>query len=122
MPFKIRRDPLDKLFSNYIRLRDKLTCQRCGRVFPKLTGGLHCAHYHKRRKQSVRFDPDNAVAFCFGCHTFMDENFDDYFTPFMIRRLGQERFDMLAGRMRQYGKPDRNLIKLWLKQELAKLG
>ena len=122
MPFKVRRDPLDKLFSDYIRLRDKLTCQKCGKEYAKLCRALHCAHYHKRRKKSVRFDPDNAVTFCYGCHQYADENRDEFFTPFMIRRLGQEGFDFLAGRMRQLGAPDRKLIKLWLTEELKKLG
>lgn len=117
---KVRRDPLDALFSKFIRLRDKLTCQRCGHVFPELTQGLHCAHYHKRRNQSVRFDPDNCVAFCWGCHQYMDEHHDEH-KAFMKRRLGEERFNFLEGRMRQFGGPDRKALRIWLNIELAKI-
>ena len=115
---KVKRDPLDSLFSKYIRLRDKGICQKCGQYLG-LTKGLHCAHYHKRRKQSTRFDPLNCLALCFGCHQYFDENREEKFTPFMVARIGEEAFNKLEEESRKIVKINKEEkkaeIKEWLK-------
>jgi len=61
---KIRIDPLDTLFSEYIRKRvyreGRATCERCGKIYYdeiKENGeiypawkNLQCSHFHGRRK------------------------------------------------------------------------
>jgi hypothetical protein len=49
---RIKIDPLDQLFSTYIRTRDNFTCQRCG-VESK---NVQCAHFIGRRNQNCRFN------------------------------------------------------------------
>ncbi len=116
---KIRIDPLDTLFSRYIRLRADGKCERCGRLMD--FNQLQCCHFHKRRKKSVRFDPDNALACDFGCHTYLDENPDE-FRAFMKLRLGQAKLDLLDSRARiTWPRPDEQLITLWLKKEISRL-
>lgn len=116
-PHQIRIDPLDELFSLYIRLRDGYTCQRCG-VKSKNT---QCCHFHSRRKISVRFDPDNAICGCYGCHSWLDGNPMEK-VEFFKHRLGKRKFNMLNSRMRiTYPKPDRKAIELYLKQQIKLL-
>lgn len=55
----------DRLFSLHIRNRG--TCES-GR--PNHNGNLQCAHGFSRRYLSVRWNPNNAWAFCGGCHVF----------------------------------------------------
>jgi len=64
----IKRTEWDKVFSDYIRYRDKLTCQRCGKKYPTLARGLHCSHFYGRSSWATRIEPNNAMALCFGCH------------------------------------------------------
>ena len=112
---KIRTSPLDRLFSHYIRLRDKGICQRCGTA-----GSLQTSHFHGRAKQSVRYDPDNAVALCFGCHQHLGSHPAEH-VAFMLKRLGQERYDMLEHRARQVGKVDKEAIRLYLNQKIKEM-
>jgi hypothetical protein len=66
----IKRTPADAAFSNCIRARDKWTCQRCGTYYPEgRRGGLDCSHHHGRGAWGIRFDPLNAEALCYGCHS-----------------------------------------------------
>ncbi len=55
----------DRLFSLHIRNRG--TCES-GR--PNHNGSLQCAHGFSRRYLTVRWNPNNAWAFCGGCHVF----------------------------------------------------
>jgi len=118
---KIKLNALDKMFSKLIRVRDKWTCQRCFRYYPvEHKQGLHCSHYHGRRKKSVRYDPENACALCFGCHQYFHENPEKH-KQFMLDRLGENRFNILQIRAETPGKPDYKLLKLWLKHELKRI-
>jgi len=60
----------DKLFSEYIRKRDKV-CQKCGREYPYQ---LHCSHIITRSNLRLRFDPQNAVTLCASCHMWWHAN------------------------------------------------
>lgn len=114
---RIHRDKLDELFSTYIRTRDGFTCQRCG-VKSK---NVQCAHFHSRRKQSVRFDPDNACTLCMGCHLYLDGNPMDK-VEFFRNRLGQIAFDLLNSRARiTYPKPDKKALTLYYQQKIKEL-
>ena len=123
----IKRTKYDKIFSEYIRTRDKWTCQRCKKYYnpdePNKRMGLHCSHYYGRGRYSVRFDPDNAVALCYGCHRFLGSNPADHL-DFIRERLGSKKFRELTQRRNIIVKRSRmlnddfyNELKLMLKDE-----
>lgn len=70
----MKRDPLDILFSLYIRTRDNWTCQRCFSQKPEKSQGLHCSHIFSRRHKATRWDEQNAKALCFSCHQWYGGN------------------------------------------------
>ena len=91
----IKRTAADKWFSDYIRLRDKWTCQRCHRKFTKeQLQGLDCGHYHTRGHNMTRFNEFNVASFCYGCHSYLDQNPKEKAELF-LKRIGQEKFDEL---------------------------
>jgi len=118
---RIKIDSLDKLFSKYIRLRAIKTVHGCERC---LTGkqdykGLQCSHFFGRSKRSTRYDEDNAVGLCFGCHQYLGSHPLEHVEWFK-QRLG-ERFDLLQARAGIPGKPDRELLTIYLKAKIKEL-
>ena len=67
----IKRTKWDDVFSEYIRWRDKWTCQRCKKRYPPKSRGLHCSHFYGRRSWATRVEPANAMAICHGCHLYL---------------------------------------------------
>ena len=110
---KIKRCAADTAFSTYIRARDKWQCQRCLKQYAQKSQGLHCSHFHSRKKESVRFDPENCDALCMACHIYFGGNPLEY-VVWKRKQLGYERFDALSVRAHQYKKKDRKmeLIKI----------
>jgi hypothetical protein len=64
---KVKRK-LDRLFSDLILSRDERVCQWCGAVGSH--GGVHIDNSHiiPREYLATRWNPDNSLALCFGCH------------------------------------------------------
>ena len=108
---KITVTKLDKLFSEFIRSRDKV-CKRCGQK-----GRLETAHFFGRRMKSVRWDEDNAVALCFACHRFFHEHPLEH-GEWYLDYLGSDKLKMLRARAYIPQKPDLNAISLYLKSKL----
>jgi len=111
---RIKRDSLDILFSRYIRARDKY-CQRCGS-----SSGLQACHFIGRARRSVRWDDDNAICLCFGCHAYFTAHpleFVEWFTD----KLGQDKVDLLRARERIREKPDKEGLKLYYTVKLKEL-
>lgn len=54
---------LDKLFSQ--KVRSKGFCERCGKE-----SNLQCAHIYSRRNKRLRWDFENALCLCAGCHLY----------------------------------------------------
>lgn len=115
---RVKIDPLDKLFSEYIRKKAAQNggCEYCGK--PTDWKGLQTSHFHGRRKRSVRYDPDNACGLCFSCHLHLGEN-PYVHTEFFKKRLGSERFEQLNIRANQLVKIDKEATKLYLKELLG---
>lgn len=91
---------LDKVFSQYIRLRDAMPggyfrCISCGRI--KLIQQADNGHYFSRRHMSTRFDEDNCNAECSYCNRFNAEHLDGY-RENLIRKIGLQRFQLLSVR------------------------
>jgi hypothetical protein len=89
--------PADSAFSDWIRARDKWRCQRCGKEYPPPTSALHCSHFYSRGKWNTRFDPENCIALCYGCHRYWDKHIGEY-EAYKIEKMGQQAFDMLTAR------------------------
>ncbi len=86
----------DTLFSRYIRYRDKC-CLRC-----RTTDGLTCSHFWGRGHSSTRFDPENCIALCGMCHSEWEHLKNNDYKLFMIKWLGQEKYDALEKKARSY--------------------
>lgn len=66
---------LDKLFSEYIRLRDSdhrgvCKCISCGKETAAFGGATHAGHFMSRRHLATRWDEKNVNSQCAGCNTF----------------------------------------------------
>lgn len=97
----------DDIFSKAIRTRDKWTCQRCDNYFPEgKRRGLDCSHYFGRQAQGTRFEPDNCISLCRGCHNYWDEIDKEGYRDFKIKQLGQDRFDLMRLQSNTYKKKD----------------
>jgi len=107
----MKYDPAWTIFSKYIRKRDNYTCQRCGAVHDPSSRGLHASHYFGRGGYSTRYDPDNCVALCYGCHKYWDEQNRPEYTDFKTKQLGQERYDELVYRANHIKKRTSNTKK-----------
>lgn len=64
------RNKLDETFSLLIRKAGR--CARCGRTPPNIQ--LQCSHLYSRRYMAIRWDTENAVAKCAGCHIWWGNN------------------------------------------------
>lgn len=109
----MKRDTLDRLFSLCVRTRDQFTCRRCGARHSKNSQGLHSAHIFGRGKLSTRFELNNAVALCYGCHRWLDTHPDEK-TRWVLSWMTPEDYDRLLFKAHQPSKIDRVLVKLKL--------
>jgi hypothetical protein len=63
----IKKWAADDWFSKCIRLAQDHVCERCKRE------ATDCAHIYTRRIVALRWDKDNALALCRGCHRHFEE-------------------------------------------------
>lgn len=87
----IKRTPADIAFSLCVRERAGWQCERCGSRPHAM--GLHCAHVMSRGHWSVRFDPSNAIAACYGCHRITEQRREVEFIPLVKRLFGEHEWD-----------------------------
>lgn len=115
--FKTTIRPADKLFSQIIRKRDKMLCQYNFRCF-RGTEGSQTSHFQKRRKESVRFDLENADWCCAKCHYYVENDPAGQKTLEAWKRiqLGEKSYKMLLVRANSYGKKDDKMTMIILKQ------
>jgi len=89
---------LDTLFS--LKVRSKGFCERCG-----TKDNLQCAHIISRRYHQVRWDLNNALSLCRGCHmyfTYHPIEWEDY----IIKEKGNGFYQNLREKALNYGKID----------------
>lgn len=73
---------LDKVFSQYIRLRDMIgdtrsfKCISCGRILP--INQADCGHYINRQHMATRYNEMNCNAQCRSCNRFDEGNMQGY--------------------------------------------
>lgn len=82
-------------FNAFIRERDKdEPCISCGRFHD---GQYHAGHYRTiGANPELRFNEDNCHKQCAPCNHQLSGNIENY-TPRLIEKIGQERFDLLMG-------------------------
>ena len=114
---KVRLDPADIAFSQWIRTRDNWTCQRCGMSYTPPTNSLQCSHFQGRRKEGTRFEPLNCDALCAGCHSYFGANPAEHY-KWQVNRKGQRVVDQIVLQSNTYHKKDRKLELLYWKQRL----
>lgn len=88
---------LDKVFSQYIRLRDVMPsgyfrCISCGKIKPFADGD--CGHYHSRTHMATRFEEDNCSMECRYCNRFSADHIIDYRRN-LVSKIGLARVDRL---------------------------
>ena len=85
----------DSNFSKAIKLRDKNTCQKCG----KQSDRMECSHIHGRRHRTIRWDALNALTKCHGCHRWWHENPTEA-GQWFVDKFGEWREEILLEKKR----------------------
>lgn len=123
MGYQIEIDRADKVFSQWIRLRDR-KCLRCGSLVKFNPGGLpvshQASHFQGRRKESTRFNEDNVCTLCHGCHSYFTANPAEHY-DWQVKRLGQKKVDELVLLSNTYMKKDRQLQHIYWSGEVKKI-
>jgi hypothetical protein len=88
---------LDRIFSEYIRLRDAdangyCRCISCGAI--RLWTQMDAGHYVNRQHMSLRYDERNVHAQCRSCNRF-DEGNQIGYTRGLIKKYGAGIIDLL---------------------------
>ncbi len=119
---KIKTDPLDILFSKFIRLRAMKVVHGCECCLARKMDytKLQCSHFFGRSRKSVRWDEDNAAGLCFGCHQYLGSHPVEH-VEFFKARLG-DKFDLLDGRQRTPSHQiDKEAIRIYLNARIKEL-
>lgn len=101
----------DYWFGRCVKERAEWKCEVCGKQYQEGNQGLHTSHFYSRRHQSVRHDPDNAAAHCFGCHHRLGGE-PVLFANWILNHLGQERSEALLVRVNKPLKIKRHLKEI----------
>lgn len=92
------KEKLDRVFSQYIRLRDMIgntrtfQCISCGKIKP--INQADCGHYINRKHMSTRFSEVNCNAQCKSCNRFDEGNIMGYRRG-LVAKYGKERVILL---------------------------
>jgi len=95
----IKRTSADHWFSKCVRERSNYICQGCGKQYDKSSSGLHCSHYFGRRNLALRYDPNNALSHCYGCHQKYGSN-PEWFHQHYIDTYGDAALEVLKEKVR----------------------
>lgn len=121
---RIKIDQADKVFSQYIRLRDR-QCMRCGSKVQLNEKGLpithQASHYFGRGKESTRFEPTNLDTLCFPCHHYWGGEGREEYKAFKVKQLGVAGFKKLYDMSETFVKKDRALSLIYARTLLKEL-
>jgi transcription elongation factor Elf1 len=120
--FSIKLRTTDRLWTRYKRIKEKFTCQKCGRAYlSESCANLQVAHFHGRGHENVRFDEQNTLCLCgIPCHRYFDTHKTE-FEEFMLKRLGREAYDLLDLRAHIYKKRDDRADMIIIKELLKEV-
>lgn len=124
---------LTVIFSEYIRKRALARvggCERCrnpkydttredGTTRPAYMQ-LQASHFYGRGNKCVKWDEDNAVGLCGGCHTHFHghpREFDHWFQ----NHVGEITYNWLLGRLRRRARPDVAMLMLYFRHKIREL-
>ena len=105
----------DKEFSLFVRKRDG----RC--MNPMCHNGLYRgadpaqlenSHFWPRGDLIARFDPENCIALCHGCHSAWENTKQGKYRDLMIQWLGLRRYNALEKRVEDYKFKNQPQLKL----------
>lgn len=96
-----------KVFSEYVRRRDKGICFTCG--VKKDWKEMHASHlFHNK----LDFHPRNIHACCPRCNTFLHGNLGEYTARF-IKKYGLDQYDELKKSQTRFGSPAHKSWKIY---------
>lgn len=107
---RLRTRDLDKLARDAVFARDSI-CMKCGKV-----GNLQWCHVYSRRYLSMRWDPDNSMVLCAGCHLWWHHKPLEAARWFEL--IYPERAKRLLLISRTKRRPDLAAVRLGLEQML----
>lgn len=111
---KVLVKKLDKVFSEFIRNRDK-RCVQCGK-----TEGLTNGHLITRAKYSVRWNELNCHCQCRGCN-YLHEFQSHLYTNWFLKNYGLKKYQTLIAESNKIKKfTDTDLEELIKKYELRR--
>ena len=115
---KVKIDPLDRICTKAVRLREKNICQNCGKY---VTGqNSHCAHIMSRRHMSTRYYLPNLLHLCFQCHRYWHSEVSKF--ELWVRGLiGDKEYDKLLIMSRETWDKDNLKWGMYLKEEIKRL-
>ena len=124
--FKEWEDILDPLCKEVVALRDNFRCRKCGKqMIPSdKTGqmiGCDWSHVYSRANKNIKWDPDNSMIHCGGCHIWWGQCPLEG-AKWYREEFGDKQADALILRKNtSHGKIDCNAIYLYLKSEKQRL-
>lgn len=92
------KEKLDRVFSQYIRLRDMIgntrtfQCISCGKIKP--INQADCGHYINRQHMSTRYNEMNCNAQCRSCNRFDEGNMQGY-RSHLVWKYGENKVLLL---------------------------
>ena len=86
---KTLKNKLDKLVSEIVRKRGE--CQLCNK---SRRVQLQCCHIFSRKYLNTRWDLDNVLCMCAGCH-FRSHAEPILFAEWVKKRLGEDKYNLL---------------------------
>lgn len=120
---KIKLDDADRLFSIWIRIRDR-KCVRCGSPVQFNSKGdpisHQASHFQGRRKEATRFDPTNVDTLCPGCHMYFTANPGEHY-QWQVEQKGQAMVDQIIVFSNVYKKKDRKAEAMFWRGEIKAL-
>lgn len=121
------KNKLDRVFSQYIRLRDMLPnttifrCISCGSIYP--IREADCGHYINRSHMSTRFSEINCNAQCKHCNRFDEGNMSGY-RHGLVMKYGEQRVLLLESSkndIRKYSEFEYEALIEHYKNEIKKI-
>lgn len=97
---KLKKDA-DRVFSIFIRTRDKGRCFTCGVVKP--IKQMQNGHYISRTYSNTRYDLQNCHCQCVGCNIFRKGNMDEYAIA-LTQKYGPDILNELSQRKKVFKK------------------
>ena len=117
-------DNLDRVFSEYIRLRDRIfgtqhcQCISCGKI--QGWRELDCGHFVNRKHYSTRWSEKNCNSQCRSCNRFDEGNMSGYSIG-LIRKYGKDIVEILHNQKHQFVKYSQFEIDMLCKHYRAKV-